>query len=650
MGINSVRLHKYADGTGWKGILSKSSATTYDGEKLGRMDYYISALKARGIYTKLSPVFIADIGPADHSTVPYARELGKADSEGWISAGHGAFYLARELQDLLIQQVTTLLRHTNPHTGLRYADDPAIAYVELYNEDSALFGGINKVLANSPTLRLRTGNQFADWLRKKYTTERAFLDAWGSRALNSSILSNQKIPRDESWAERRIYPAGNPWFFDPDNLNTSQRPFRQRLLDTMAFLHSLQNDVYARYAAAIRETGYAGELIASNWQAGRMMSHFYNLHSDSLLGTVDRHNYFGGALSAGAINSTSMLAKAGSGMLSSGLQQVSGQPFMLSEWIHVFPNEWMAEGPAIIGAYGMGLQGWDVSYPFQNSDNGSFSTIVGKERWDVTAPHFIGMFPAVSRQVHRGDVTESTVVHARNVHLASLAEQRVGFNEQVEQAWDAKTFSSDAFPAAALAVAKSEVKFTAAYTPTKAFDVRPFMQDRGLLSSTGQLRWQQGDTPKSGHITVNTDGTQAFVGFASGDELFELEDFNLQPTQGFAAIYLTAHSPEGRLANDSVLITAIGRARNHDQVVIEDAVLLDRGGKLAAGDRGSVVMEPIVATVGIKGGSRAVVHVLDSGGSKTGRTVEITNQTFTIDTGRDGAPYYLLEWRADSKR
>ena len=31
--------------------------------------------------------------------------------------------------------------------------------------------------------------------------------------------------------------------------------------------------------------------------------------------------------------------------------------FTLSEWAHVLPNEWQAEGPAIIGAYGLGLQG-----------------------------------------------------------------------------------------------------------------------------------------------------------------------------------------------------------------------------------------------------------------------------------------------------
>ena len=72
-----------------------------------------------------------------------------------------------------------------------------------------------------------------------------------------------------------------------------------------------------------------------------------------------------------------MLHSAGSGTLSVGLQQCSDRPFMLSEWIHVFPNEWGVEGPALLGAYGCGLQGWDVSYLFQNRDSGGFSDRIG---------------------------------------------------------------------------------------------------------------------------------------------------------------------------------------------------------------------------------------------------------------------------------
>jgi len=643
LGINAVRLHKYADGAGWAGILSKASAVAFDPKSLENMDYYVAALKRRGIYVKLSPVFIVNVGPADRVRLPYASEL-ESQKDGWIDPKHGSLYIAEELQDLLIEQIVALLKHVNPHTGQRYADDPAVAYVELYNEDSALFGGITSVMAKSQTLRARAGQMFAQWLKKKYGTEAAFLAAWGGEALNCSILSNQRLPLDENWAADRIYPAGNPWFFDPANIETSQRPFKRRLLDTMSFLYELQNAVYARCAKAIRDTGYAGELIASNWQAGRMMSHFYNLHADALLGTVDRHNYFGGGRGLGAFNAASMLARPGSGTLSSSLQQVEGHPFMLSEWIHVSPNEWGVEGPALIGAYGMGLQGWDVSFPFQNRDDGTFSQAVGGEQWDATAPNFLGIFPAVSRQVLRGDVAEAPVAHTRNVHLPSLDMARVGFDEQVAQAWDVKSFTSDVFPAEALAVAGGRVRFTAAFEPTPPFDVKSHLKSGCLVSSTGQLQWQPGTSAQDGFITINTPASQAVVGFAEG-QTFALADCAITPKSRYGAVYLSARSQAGTLANDrAVLVTAVARARNKGMIVLNDAYLMSRGDIRNHRPAGPVVMEPVVAEITLRRGSSPTLHILDHGGVKTGKTIPVENDRFTLDTGRDATPYYLLEY------
>lgn len=638
MGVNSVRFHKYADGTGWAGILTKDSAVEFDPEKLDQMDYFVNALKEKGIYTKLSPVFIMDIGPADRERVPYMDELGSMRGNR-INPRHGSFYLSTELQDLLIDQVTKLLEHTNPYTGMRYADDPAIAYFELYNEDSALFGGVSNVMARSPTLRQRGGAMFAAWLKEKYLNKDAWLTAWGDQAINNAMVKNQKLPLDESWEENRIYPAGNPWFFDPDNLNTSQKAFRRRLLDTMAFLYELQNQVYARYAQAIRDTGYDGELITSNWQAGRMMSHFYNLHSDFVGGTIDRHNYFGGgARGLGAFNSVSMLNRPGGEMLSSSLQMVEGAPFMLSEWIHVLPNEWGVEGAAILGAYGMGLQGWDVSYAFQNADDGTFSSFIGRHPWDVTAPQFMGIFPAVSRQVLRGDVKESEIVHYRNVHIPSLDSMQIGFNEKVEQNWDMKTFTSDVFPAEAIAAAKGLVRFTDEFVPTEPFDLAAYTTASGAIkSSSSQLLWMPGDKAIDGHIIVDTPATQALIGFAEGKTI-ETQDASITPESRFGAIYLTALSPEGSLQTDEgILITAIARARNTGQVVINDSVLLSKG-------QGPVMMEPVRANIDIDRNGSPTLHILDHGGAKTGRTLPVTDGKIEIDTARDGSPYYLLEF------
>ena len=89
-----------------------------------------------------------------------------------------------------------------------------------------------------------------------------------------------------------------------------------------------------------------------------------------------------------------------------GFQQVEGACFMLSEWTHVQPNEWYAEGPAILGAYGWGLQGWDVSYHFLigGGNNAEISDRIGKGAWDGANPAILATFPAVARMVRRLDV------------------------------------------------------------------------------------------------------------------------------------------------------------------------------------------------------------------------------------------------------
>ena len=339
-----------------------------------------------------------------------------------------------------------------------------------------------------------------------------------------------------------------------------------------------------------------------------------------------------------------MLAVPGGGSLSSSLQQVGDQPFMLSEWIHCNPNEWGVEGPAILGAYGMGLQGWDVSFPFQNRDEGTFSTAIGREIWDAAAPNFLGIFPAVSRQVLRGDVKESEIVHTRNIHVPTLAKGEIGFEEKVVQQWDIKTFDSDAFPAAALAAARGVVRFTSTPTPTVPFDLAPYSKAGVITSGTGELAWNTGANSQDGCIRINTAGTQALVGFTQ-DVTVEFADASITPASHYGAIYLSARSPQGTIVGDNaVLITAIARARNAGSVIVGDTLLLSRGTMNKGRPTGPVMMEPVAAAIRLKRGGNPVVHLLDHNGVKSGRTLVVRDGSIDIDTARDATPYYLIEY------
>lgn len=626
-GFNAVRLHKYADGPGWAGIQSATSFAEFDPAALDRFDWQVAKLKEQGIRIKLSPTFGIQLGRDDVAAVPWFTEFGQLDSKqsnARVRAAHGTVWFVRELQDLQIRQTTNLLKHRNPYTGLTYAEDPVVLVVEMYNEDSALFFGTMGQLQKVPTIRKRASEAFSDWLIARYKDDAGLKAAWGEGGLNSFRAEGFT---GESLAARSVVPAGNPWFYDPDQLAGSQKPKAARLLDTMSFLHDTQNALWERFSAALRTAGYHGEVLASNWIAGRGFSHFYNLHSDALVGMVDRHNYFGGT--------GSMLTTAGSGILSSGLCQVAGRPFSLSEWITTRPNEFGVEGPAIIGAYGMGLQGWDVSFQFENGDDGKFRTLIGKDEWDVMAPQLLGLQPLIARQVRRGDVSESTVVAPLRVHVPSLANGVLGFSDQAAAQGDVKSADSSAVPARALAVARCVVDFTAQAQPTPAFDLAPYAKDGALVSSTGQLRWYEGSAPATGCFTIDAPATKAVVGFAAGRR-FALGGVSIASQTPFAAIYLTAaeRTDHDLATAKHILIGAVARARNTGMKIMDGRVLVS--------GVSPVLMEPVRAEIELPAGRTYVIRPLDQDGRRTAATRPVTAGRVTIDSAADKTIYWEL--------
>ncbi len=623
-GINAVRLHKYADGPGWRGINSRNSYAEFDPEDLDRMDYLIAQLKKAGIYILLSPHFgTVPLGPDDKQDVPYLDELATQRSEGLLKMEHCAVYYSPEIQAVTFKHVRNLMNHKNPYTGLTYAEDPAIAFVEIINEQSIMFYTSMNPLKASPTLRKIAGKQFCDWLRQRYGDKEGLIKAWGKDAFN--WIEKKSFPDlDESLDENTILPLGHVWYWSPEFLAKTEHD--QRMLDTLEYLYELQNNYYDRYEEVVRKTGYTGEMVASNWQAGSNYSHFANLHSDYRIGTIDRHNYYKG-------EGKSMLQNAGSGLLSSGMQQVVDRPFMLSEWLCPSPNELAAESVPIISTYGMGLQGWDVSYIFQNRDDGEFKNSF--ERFDVAVPNILGLFPAISRQVLRGDVTESDVVFARNVHVPSLFEAKLGFVDEIEQEYDDKQLSSSKVPAGGLAVARQVVRFTDKYQDTPVFDMAPYMKDGKLVSSTGELCWKESSDQLGGYFTINTPATKAVVGFAK-DQSINLGGITIQSQSEFAVIYLTAKAHESTISDaKELLITAMGRARNTPSK--SDNNKRNRG-------QAPILLEPVQANIKLNRNAEKVT-ILDHDGFVTKQAIPVNNGIIKIDTGREKTPYYIIRFK-----
>ena len=621
-GVNCVR-DGVLCGTGWIGIGDRNDTTKFNPVQLDHYDFSFSELKASGVYDNLICFWIDPLRRDDKDKVLAFAEAKNKASE--------LENFAVDIQDLRIAAIVSLLNHKNPYTGLAYAQDPALACIEIRNEQDIFWYTVATAVNSCPTYVAKIRKDFCDWLRARYGGQEALVKAWGKRCLG--VMPG--CAKDEGLDRNSLHPVFNAWYFSTAGLASQEANFgaRRRLLDTAEYLFETQNKYYARFAKAIRATGYRGILVGSNWQAGDGVSHMYNLLSDRLVGRIDRHNYFGGSAGWGmnvgvAEDNSSMLWQPGRELLSTGLQQLADRPFALSEWMCQAPNEWVAEGSPVIGFYGFGLQGWAAAFEGNNFAP-RFEPAWGN--WlNVQSPLSIGLYPAVTRSIFRGDVKQGSVIAARRFSLEALRRGKWDFDDVVTQDGDVKTISSSV-PQEALAAGRVVLELVDKPKPSLIPDMTRQLEEKVVVSNTGQLEWHYPCREES-YFTVNTDGSKGLVGFAPNKE-FVLGDVRMQVDNKFAVLLLTALDKGKSLADTrSALITAVARARNTGMTYNESR-------SLTAVGTAPILLEPVLGSVAF-GRKVAKVYLLDHDGKHTEQTAKLEGEKVIIDGASDKTMYY----------
>jgi len=123
-GLNLVRFHHIDERDGLIDY-ERPDTRTLRVDRLELLDYWIAQLKARGLYSYLDLLDYRTFRPADG--VRNAAVLGRG-------AKPMALFDARLIQ-LQQEYATQLLGRVNRLTGLRYADEPAIVMIELFDEN-----------------------------------------------------------------------------------------------------------------------------------------------------------------------------------------------------------------------------------------------------------------------------------------------------------------------------------------------------------------------------------------------------------------------------------------------------------------------------------------------------------------------------------
>jgi hypothetical protein len=626
-GINCVRLHKF-----FPELLSDEDSWIFKPEQLDRLDYFSAKLKERGIYFGWSPIYHLKIRPGDVGRLLAGEALLKLNNGN----SYGIMDYAPDLQALRIGTIRRLLEHRIPYTGLTYAEEPALAFVEMQNEASIFFW-TGTTLKKVPPYWEDLVKRFNGWLERRYGSQEKLQAAWGTAALTNEDGRLHELSRGEVLPEvdGSAYSAGS----------LRQRTAagqRVRLQDSAMFMHEVQNAFYSRFESEVRQTGYRGPLVGSCWRAHGTATEYYNLRSDWLIGLIDRHNYHGGLSGwkprAEAFNSSAQVNAPGGGLFSLAFQQLADRPFALSEWATVFPNEWALESPAIMAVYGLGLQDWDASYQFSARTSGrGFSSAlhVGNLLWNVERPDQIGLYPALSRMVMRGDVAPGPVISTRRVSLEELERLEVKFGDEgISGRQDVKRYTGP-MPPESFAAGRVVAEFVERPSPSDLPVREKLIRDGVIRSVTGELVWDVSRAGR-GYFTVNTAASRGVVGFVPDAEL-PLGDLAIRTRGGFVGLFVTALDRDGDLTRSGwVLVTAMGRVRNTGMRYSPDGNTLESLGEAP------ILLEGVRAELRFSGRKIASVQVLDHDGRSTGRGVSHRSDGVELDTGRDRAFYYLL--------
>jgi hypothetical protein len=642
-GINMVRQHPVESVLGT--LRRDGNRRYFDPERLDKLDRWFSILKKNGIYMTWSifyhHVVLSDEGidPALYNELP---DLGGGKDT------YGLATFIEEYQDSQWEYARLLLNHVNPYTGWAYKDDPALAIVEARNEDSVFFHnplGDAFVKGQSyPQHGTRLKRMWQEWVKQTYGDDAALSRAWGAGLRKTTTRNGdgsiRSQPDSVNETNMYIYAA---WEMEGDGPKWNQDTERRRMGDFIRFLAQMQRRTYETYQQRLRDLGYRAVTVSTAWDAGGPAASAANLWTDDALGAIDRHNYTGGGagghnITTGAVNNDTHLDKAGRGILSSGLWQVEDKPFIMTEWTQKPPNQWKAEIAPLVAFYGMGLQGWDASYHFAGSRSAMGDGWPGMSSYVTETPHYIGQFPALAFALYHGHFTEGATAAARRFSLGDIfagvdaLDQKygtVGYDTH-------ELLAHGRTPVEALAVGRVTLKIADGLAPAQEFTPSQWSDTSAPVarSNTGQLTWDWDRRV----VMVHSEKTQGILGFAAGGQ-YDLPGVTVADiATPFIVLLFTPLDNRALIESEHILITALAQDKQLGTMYNADGTrLLETGGP-------PLLLEPVQATITLKGGSPTSVKAVDVYGVPTGRQLEHTDNTFRID-GRYATYYYEVNRR-----
>lgn len=513
----------------------------------------VASMKKQGIYVTLSPYW----------GVPFKVRADWGITGGAHENALALLYFEPKLKAAYKEWLRKLLTPPNPYTGIPLAKDPALAIIQLQNEDSLFFWTVNNVKGEAKVL---FGKEYGKWLLKKHGSRAGIQKAWQSFS----------IPEDKP--DQGYYELMNIWEM------TQERTGGQaaRLEDQTQFWAELQKGFNQEMADFLRNDLGCKQLTnATNWKTANTVRLMDIERWTYTANEVDAVNgYFTGihkgphegwAIQNGDFF-TNPSALRRPEELPINLKQTARRPIMVTESSWVYPMAYASEGPFLIAAY-QGLTGVDAFFWFATGDDewtrpesaNGYNPSQGK--WIFGNPDMLGGFPAAALMHRMGAVKRGAPVVEEVRALPDLWSRRTPIIAE-ESTFDPNRDAGSIAPRSgvkagiapsAFLVGPVTVQFGGDPSQTRASDFAPFIDKASgvIRSNTRELALNH----QLGWCTVDTPMAQGVSAFFAAKPAHRLTDVTFLGRNEYGTAL--AVSMDGKPLKDSgkVLVQYVTRSR-----------------------------------------------------------------------------------------
>jgi hypothetical protein len=568
-GVNSVRFHHMDTSVYPRGILDPKDTLKLHAEAVDRLDYFIDQLAKRGIWANVN----LHVGRSASAALGLAKPNTQYDKIVGI--------FTPTLVEAQKQYARDLLGHVNPYRKVRLADDPAVAFVEITNEDSLFMWSAREDLRNLPEFYSQIlHRKYNAWLKGRYGTTESLRAAWSKGAWKMAGVVLAPGGR-EGLLKHESLEAQNVALFGAGEVEV-------RAIDRGRFLADTEKAYFDDMYSYIKKDLGAKALVTGTIVFGPL-----GLYGQSDMDFVDSHAYWQHPRFPGrpwdpnnwTVEQAAMVDKPeGSTLPRIAAERMAEKPFTVTEYNHPAPNDYQAECVPMLAAYAA-AQDWDGIWLFAYSHakydegreafGGFFDIDANPAKWG-----FMRAGAAIFREAaippHRR--AYSLCIAAEEEPLASLAAHYVKHDRDM------------------LAVVSDKMKTTwqdlLGVRLEVAITGHSGVTDNGSFLEP-KMSWTV-DEKGRGLFTASGPGAAVYVGHAGG----KAESLPIEVTKpDFAAVTMTALDGRPLARSGAILVAACGRCENAGMQFSADRRTVGRNWGKAP-----VCIEPVEATVALPPG------------------------------------------------